>query len=215
MAKKDKKEEVVILDAEIIEEISEPDYDLKDTNKSRKNPRGTRKKDFPEFTVERREQLLQIMSMGTPTNIAAKMAGIHPSTLDRWMDKGAEATQRLEDGEELYPVEKDFADFYIRCNQVTANAVASLLGVLMRKSQTNPYIALKLIEKLDPENFGAKTELKMTGEMTKTNIDIKIDAGEVAKNLSTKELRQLREEFAKRKTKQLEANTVTDDDDED
>jgi hypothetical protein len=87
----------------------------------------------------------------------------------------------------------------------------------MAKSRTNPYVALKMLEKLDPEHFGMRQQIEMSGKVAHAHLHGsvgRVDGGEVAKNLSTKELRQLREEFQKRKQKQLEAGQVEDDEEE-
>jgi DNA invertase Pin-like site-specific DNA recombinase len=85
---KKKKEEVEIIDAEIVEEISNPDLDFEKKKKSLKKPRGKRKKDFPEFTPNTREKVIQITSLGSPPEITAKAAGIHPRTLQSWLKRG-------------------------------------------------------------------------------------------------------------------------------
>jgi hypothetical protein len=82
------------------------------------------------------------------------------------------------------------------------------------QAKKNPNIALRLIEKLAPEEFGERKKLEMTGKLTKEsiNIDIQVDGTEVAKRLTTEQLRQLRGH----RLKQIEAGEVQviDDDEE-
>ncbi len=217
MAKKaQKKGKVEIIDAEIVEEITDPNLNFKEEKKSRKKPRGKRKKDFPEFTPQNREKLIQLAALGSPPDVTAKAAGIHPMTLENWLEKGRALTDRLNEGEDLEPVEKDFVDFYLRYTQVTANAVVSLLGVLQTQARKNPHIALKLLEKLDPENFGAKTELKMSGKVKHGHLHAHVAVGsieageEIAKRMTTDQLRRLRGH----RVKQIEAGEIVEADDD-
>ena len=202
------------IDAEVLEEITTPDLsDIDEYKGPRKKPVGTRKKDFPSFTPEVRETILQVTSLGAPPQYAAKYAGVSPSTLFRWLERGRAAQAAIDDGREddLAPIEKDFAAFFSNYNKTVATAVIGILGNLQRAARNNPHVALKLLEKLDPEQFGQRQAIDMNvagrvgvGHLHVNARDL-VDGGEIARQLTTEELRALRESIKKRK--QLKAGS--------
>jgi len=140
---------------------------------------------------------------------------VAPSTLLRWLERGRNAQRVIDEGngDELAPVEKDFANFFIAYNETVSKVVVGLLGTLQRQARRNPNVALKLLEKLDPEQFGQRQAIDMNvaGKVGHLHVNAKdlIDGGEVAKQLTTEELRALRESIKKRK--QLKAGSKDGD----
>ena len=207
-----------ILEAEVVDIMEEPPNYPQGPERhssSRKGKHGTRKKDFARFTPEVRETILQVTRIGAPPQYAAKFAGVAPSTLLRWLERGRNAQRVIDEGngDELAPVEKDFANFFIAYNETVSKVVVGLLGTLQRQARRNPNVALKLLEKLDPEQFGQRQAIDMNvaGKVGHLHVNAKdlIDGGEVAKQLTTEELRALRESIKKRK--QLKAGSKDGD----
>lgn len=199
-----KREEVI--DAEIVEEITTPDFSAAEEYKGpRKKPVGTRKKDFSRFTPQVRETILQVTSLGAPPAYAAKYSGVSPTTLFRWLERGRNAQAAIDEGrgDDLSPVERDFADFFSNYNKTVATTVIGILGNLQRQARNNPHVALKLLEKLDPEQFGQRQAIDMNvaGKVGHVHFDARdlVQGEEVAKQLTTEELKMLRESIEKRK----------------
>lgn len=204
--KKTKTEDIKVLDATVVSELLEApiDPDLEVWEGQKKWPRGTRKKDFQDFKPEVRDKILEAIKLGSPLQYAARFAGISPSTLNRWLERGAMAQARIEEGyeDELVAVEKDFAAFYTECIQSNATVILALLGNLVRQSMANPHVALKLLEKLDPAQFGPRQSIDISGKVGIGHIHVDArqlaDGADIVKKLSTEELRLLRSDLSRR-----------------
>lgn len=219
-----------VLDAEILEEITTPDYSAAEEYKGpQKKPRGTRKKDHPKFTPEARETILQLVSVGTPDNHAANYAGVRVDTLYRWLEYGRVAQDKIDAGDEddLNPVDLDFANFFSQYLKVKPSPIIGLLQTVLRAARgtkgdiekgipatkPNPQLALRLLEKLDPVQFGPRQNIDMNvsgkvahGHLHGTVNQNVLDGGEIAKQLSTDELRALRADIiSKKEPKKLPA----------
>jgi hypothetical protein len=239
MAKK-KKEEVEILDAEIIEEITNPDFSNLEVSRSigrPKKPKGTRKKDFPKFTPEVRETILRLVGNGSPANHAVNIAGVGLESLYRWLERGRHAQNKIDDGYEdtLEPVDVDFANFFVNYNRVSSNPIIELIHGIMKAAKgdpgspgspgdpdngipptpaipptkPNPNLALRLLEKLDPEQFGQRQaiDMRVAGKVGVGHVHVTadklIEGSDIAKRLTDEELLLLRGNLQKEKEKKM------------
>jgi len=216
-----------ILDAEVVQDICTPDYSQTEVDAGpAKQPRTTRKADYPKFTPETREHLLELVSQGVPDNHACNAVGIQVSTLYRWLEKGRLVQNKLDEGleDELYPVELDFANFYVSYYRVKASPVTDLISTVMTAAlgspgdpengilptKPNPGLALKMLEKLDPEQFGqrSKVDMNVKGKIGHLHADLgQLNTGEdVVKQLTTEEIKILKADIKQRR--QLVAKTT-------
>jgi len=205
-----KASKVEIVDAEVIEEITTPDYDFED-KRLEKQPKGTRKKDYPAFNPESRAKLLEVIELGVPLDIAADAAGVSISTVQRWLERGEMVQNRIDDDatDGLDPIDYDFAEFYMDCKQYSARGVTKLAQILTDAAADNPHIALKWIEKVRPDHFGAKQAIEMTGKVIHGHLHTSAEGSEIVKRLSTEELKLLKADMTKRK--QLKSGEVEED----
>jgi hypothetical protein len=206
MAKK-KKEEVEILDAEIIEEITNPDFSNLEVSRSigrPKKPKGTRKKDFPKFTPEVRETILRLVGNGSPANHAVNIAGVGLESLYRWLERGRHAQNKIDDGYEdtLEPVPGSPGSPGDPDNGIPPTPA-------IPPTKPNPNLALRLLEKLDPEQFGQRQaiDMKVAGKVGVGHVHVTadklIEGSDIAKRLTDEELLLLRGNLQKEKEKKM------------
>jgi hypothetical protein len=216
-----KKEEVDIIDAEVLEDLHNPDLEFKEP--SRKKPRGKRKKDFPAFTHTARTLILSATMKGVPPDVAAKAAGVLPDTLYNWLQRGALVSELLESGDEdriedIAPVELDFSAFYTDFNKAAAFGEVRLIEIINTACEDDPKLAMRWLEKVNPERFGPKIQqqISMTGQVAHAHLHGsvgKLPEGQgLAKRLPTKDLKTLRANILKDKQKLLEAGEIQEDD---
>lgn len=210
-----------IIDAELVE----PDYSATEVYTGpHKKPRGTRKKDHKLF-YNSKDKLLSLVGMGNPANYACGIVGISPQTLQKWLQRGRAIQDSLDAEEDLDPVDKDYAEFCVDYGKLYFAPRAQLLRVQMEAAlgdeekgiKPNPHWAYKLHAKMDPEQFGERQTIDTN---TRSVQDVYIhgsrtlDGGsgeEVAKQLTTEELRLLRADLKKKKQKVLEAGDAKED----
>lgn len=80
---------------------------------------------------------------------AALLAGIHASTFQRWKAQGI-ADQKA-------GKTSDHRDFYEQLERANATARSLLAARVMVRSRTDPHLALKILERRDPKNWGLRT----------------------------------------------------------
>lgn len=182
-----------IIEAEIVGDFTEP-IEIQEPwakRRKRKKPRGTRMKDFPEFTTKVKEKILNAARLGMPVDFSAYFAGVHPNKLLNWLKFGAEAKEKAESGLKLNRIEKAFVDFDTEYQTAVVTPVAVLLADAFRAARADGPTAIKLLEKIAPTQFGPKPTSTI-------NVGVSVQQGltdgtnEVHKKISTGDLRKLR-----------------------
>jgi hypothetical protein len=166
--------------------------------RKRKQPRGTRVKDFPDFTQKMREKILNAARLGMPLDFCAYYNGIKPAKLKGWLERGSKAEERRETGQRLEKVEQHFAEFHREYYKATSQPVAVLLSDVFRAARTDGKIAQETLRMIAPEYFAAKTP------QTAINVGVAVGLpdgkSDLHKRLSTDELLLLRKQIAEQKT---------------
>lgn len=213
-----KKETVELIEAEVVDDLCSPDWDFEE--KSRKQPRGMRKKDFPAFTAKVKNTILHATQLGMPLNISAQAAGVALSTVERWLQRGQVAQEQLDlydDPEDagLVPIDKDFAEFYLFYTKSLAIGPMRLAEIINAACEENPNLAMKWLEKQRPAEFGQRQSIEMTGKVAHAHIHGKLPEGtDLVKQLTTEEIKYLKEDIVKKKQNLLEAGKIEESDDE-
>ena len=92
--------------------------------------------------------------MGSSYADAAKVAGIDPRTFQTWLAKGRED---LEAGKA-----SDYQHFYHRVEVANQDIKSVLIGRVMAGSRRDPRLALKILERRFPEDWGLKIKIEDT-----------------------------------------------------
>ncbi|MCC9309109.1 hypothetical protein LN042_18820 [Kitasatospora sp. RB6PN24] len=87
--------------------------------------------------VEKR--LLDAVRAGVPLGDAAAMAGVHASTVYRWLERGEQEQQRLESGERARSGERMFREFRDRFMRARSEGKAQLV-LLVRKAAQGGHV---------------------------------------------------------------------------
>jgi hypothetical protein len=87
------------------------------------------------FTTDRRQRILEALTIGAPQEVAAAIAGISKSTLSDWLTRG----RRQEKG--------PFADFVAQVEEAEAHPKARALGIIYKAMEDKPDLAWKFIER--------------------------------------------------------------------
>jgi hypothetical protein len=197
----EEKQEGEIIDAEILEELTNPDWDFEDKKKPGpdKWKKGTRKKDFPKFTPKNKYNILNAAIAGLPPEVCAAQGDITPQTLQRWVDKGQRAQERIDAGAEaeLAPIEVEFAEFFMALYKQSAQAMLGPYKTVHDAATTGGSVkaAQWILERRWAEYFSEKKQIQQQvewqGRLTQTTEGI-VDNRETAKRLSTEDLKALR-----------------------
>ena len=145
-----------------VEEIVlEPKFDLAPIEKDRaivvRRP--------TKFTEQAKRKILIALQMGHFPGNAASYGGITKSTLLSWWDRGQLA------GLEAEGVDLELYEFSEACVQATANGKIGLIAILWRHARDDGKVAIALLEKLYPREYGRQTvhsgTVKVEHEMKK------------------------------------------------
>lgn len=97
---------------------------------------------------------------------AAQLAGIHASTFQRWKAKGI--------SDQKAGKTSDYRNFYEQLELANAQARSLLAARVMARSRTDPHLALKILERRDPKNWGLRTTVDVN-DVTPTKKESPLD----------------------------------------
>ncbi|MFJ6380159.1 hypothetical protein ACIQI7_09180 [Kitasatospora sp. NPDC092039] len=97
------------------------------------------------------KRLLDAVRAGVPVSDAAPMAGVHPSTVYRWLERGEQEQQRREAGLRARVGEQPFCEFRDRFTRARSEGKAQLV-LLVRKAATGGHVVRERTRTVrDPE----------------------------------------------------------------
>lgn len=90
-----------------------------------------------------------------------------------------------------------------------------LTAIIQEGCRTNPGLAMRWLEKTYPSEFGQKQSIEMTGKVAHAHIHGKLsERTDLVKQLTTEEIKYLKEDIVKKKQNLLEAGKIEEADDE-
>ncbi|MGX4733203.1 helix-turn-helix domain-containing protein [Kitasatospora griseola] len=105
----------------------------------------------PALDLEVEKRLLDAVRAGVPVSDAAPMAGIHPSTVYRWLERAEQEQQRREAGQRARVAEQPFCEFRDRFMRARSEGKAQLV-LLVRKAATGGQVVRERVRTVrDPE----------------------------------------------------------------
>ncbi|MFJ8043768.1 hypothetical protein ACIRBX_25030 [Kitasatospora sp. NPDC096147] len=99
--------------------------------------------------VERR--LLDAIRAGVPMSDAAPMAGVHASTVYRWLERAEQEQRRIESGERARAGEKPFREFRDRFMRARSEGKAQLVLLVRKAAQGGQVVRERTRVVRDPE----------------------------------------------------------------
>lgn len=139
------------------EVILEPELDL---SLAPREPVAFAERRPYKFTPEAQRKILVAFQMGHFFATAAEYGGISKQTLMTWIERGTAA------GPDAEGLDKELYDFAELCSQARAGGKIGLVAIAWRHARDDGMVALKLMEKLYPEEYGRKTTHEVKGSVT-------------------------------------------------
>lgn len=111
------------------------------------------------FTPAVKRKILVSLQMGHFPSTAAGYAGVTEKTLLNWWARGQMA------GPDAADVDLELYEFSEMCRQARANSKVGLISILWRHAREDGKVALQLLSKLFPEDYGntVKHEVNHSG----------------------------------------------------
>ncbi len=101
------------------------------------------------MTPEVRLVIKARLEQGDSLAVASRMAGLLPQTVQRWVDRGR---GRISDR----PAAPEYVQFVELVEDARASLNSKLAGWVIRGAEKDPQLALKLLERFDPEHWGPR-----------------------------------------------------------
>lgn len=111
------------------------------------------------FTHQTKRKILVALKMGHTPATAASHAGITRKTLLNWWAQGQMA------GPDSEGVDLELYEFSDLCIQARAGGKMGLVAICWRHAREDGKVAIQLLEKLFPEDYGKQTTHKVTGKV--------------------------------------------------
>ena len=150
------------------------------------------------FTEEAQRKILVAFQMGHFANTAAAYGGITRKTFINWIERGMLA------GPDSEGLDKEFYNFAELCTQARATSKVGLVAIAWRHAREDGKVAIALLEKLFPEDYGKKSTKEVTGKIEHIH-----DTAPDYSNLSDEELDQV-EKLAKKARRQQAKDDIID-----
>lgn len=109
-------------------------------------------------------KLLTAMESGCTRQQACAYVGITTRALDLWLSKGNEGKGR-----------SIHALFFLRFHDARARGLSIITQSLAAKAQTDPKVAMFMLERLDPETWGRKVSMKIEGRIATASVTAYVD----------------------------------------
>ena len=102
------------------------------------------------FTPAVKTKIIQALKLGASYRRAAEYGGVTERTLENWFRRG------LMSGPDSEGVNKELYDFQEECQSTRAQGLVSLTSIAWQHAMGDGNVTIKLMEKLYPEDFGAR-----------------------------------------------------------
>ncbi|GAA2746217.1 hypothetical protein [Kitasatospora cinereorecta] len=97
------------------------------------------------------KRLLDAVRAGVPVSDAAPMAGVHASTVYRWLERGEQEQQRIEAGQRARAGERQFREFRDRFMRARSEGKAQLVLLVRKAAQGGHVLRERTRVVRDPE----------------------------------------------------------------
>ncbi len=174
-------------------EVLEPQLDLSPATRENRLPAEHRPY---KFTPEAQRKILVAFQMGHFLDTAAAYGGVTKQTLMTWLERGATS------GPEGEGLDKEFFDFMELCTEARAASKVGLVAIAWRHAREDGNVAIKLMEKLFPEEYGRRSVQEVKGKVEVEHK--KVDYS----NLSDEELEQAEKLALKARRQQLKDEAI-------
>jgi hypothetical protein len=111
------------------------------------------------------DEIVKWFKGGLPPDSAASMAGISPRTLQRWLMRGRQALDYLEDTGCKVPGEDRYVRLYKECARALAVDEASCVSAINRAVGSDWKAALAKLERRHPKNWSPKIHMVVEAEI--------------------------------------------------
>lgn len=99
----------------------------------------------------------------TSSKDAAASAGISLSTYNRWRARGKTEYRNRQQGNKPNPDEDIFCEFWDRTERARMSRRMRLATSVQNAADKDPYLALKILAVIDPDNWSQKARVEHTG----------------------------------------------------
>lgn len=139
------------------------------------------------LTPERQEKIVQALASGNYLQVAARYAGIHPNTLNDWLDRGRREQARIDDDQEPSEAEATYLELFQKVEQARAQAEVRSLALIQRAANDGTWQAAAwYLERSFPARWGRKQQHEVTGpEGTPVQVETHVSTGDLEEKVST------------------------------
>ncbi|MFH9800454.1 hypothetical protein [Streptomyces virginiae] len=103
------------------------------------------------LTPDRIETIAHVLGVGVSVGDAAAAVGIARGTLSRWLSRGRDAAEALEDGERPDPADDPYVDLYMRATQARARMALRAVKGIMDAGMGRIVVQEQVRTYIDPE----------------------------------------------------------------
>jgi transposase-like protein len=115
------------------------------------------------LTAEKVEAICSYVEGGVAQSVAARAHGVADRTWRSWFQKGRDACEKLDAGQDITPEEEIYAELHERVQDAKARSEAYLVDLVMKAAPISWQAAMTKLERSHPERFGRSERLEHSG----------------------------------------------------
>jgi transposase-like protein len=119
--------------------------------------------------------LIQALQGGNYVDVACQYAGLAPSTVYRWVERGRNERDRLEAGQPPTPSETPYVELCESVERARAQAVVANVTVIQQAARAGTWQAAAWwLERSMPNQYGRKVQAEVSGSVSVQDLELKM-----------------------------------------
>jgi transposase-like protein len=119
--------------------------------------------------------LIQALQGGNYVDVACQYAGLAPSTVYRWVERGRNERDRLEAGQAPTPSETPYVELCESVERARAQAVVANVTVIQQAARAGTWQAAAWwLERSMPNQYGRKVQAEVSGSVSVQDLELKM-----------------------------------------
>jgi transposase-like protein len=119
--------------------------------------------------------LIQALQGGNYVDVACQYAGLAPSTVYRWVERGRNERDRLEAGQPPTPSETPYVELCESVGRARAQAVVANVTVIQQAARAGTWQAAAWwLERSMPNQYGRKVQAEVSGSVSVQDLELKM-----------------------------------------
>lgn len=118
------------------------------------------------------QAIINALQGGNYIETACAYAGLAPSTVYRWLERGRDERERQESGAKSNPAEQPYLEICNAVEKARAQSIVANVTIIQQAARSGQWQAAAWwLERTMPQQFGRKTQTEVTGQVSVNDLE--------------------------------------------